>query len=240
MGLEVTDSRGAAGTASATIAVGNTPPMAVIDTFQASLTWQVGDTIVFAGHATDAQQGSLPATALAWAVVLHHCYRPDDCHEHPMEEISGAGGTVTTEDHEGLPYIELRLTATDAGGLSDTASVLLKPLTSTLALRSSPANLQISVDTDDVTTPADLGVVVGSAHTLIAPAVQSHRSFDAWSDASAARIRSVRLGRRRHRTPLYTVIRRQPLGLWRYPAQSGPRSRWTSTARNRLTRRATA
>jgi PKD repeat protein len=194
-GLRVTDSKGASGAASTTITVGNTPPVAVIDTPAASFTWKVGDTISFSGHATDAQQGSLPNAALAWTVVLHHCYHPGDCHEHLVEELAGAaGGTITAEDHEDLPVFELRLTATDAGGLSSSASVLLHPITTTLALRSSPPNLKIVADTDEYSTPADLTVLAGSTHTLIAPSVQAHRSFVGWADGGAQSPRQITLG----------------------------------------------
>jgi hypothetical protein len=42
--------------------VGNTAPTAVIDAPSSALTWQVGQTISFSGHATDAQpaSGSIP------------------------------------------------------------------------------------------------------------------------------------------------------------------------------------
>ncbi|MFL5804453.1 MAG: PKD domain-containing protein, partial [Roseiflexaceae bacterium] len=192
--LKVTDDVGASRSASKTISPGNTPPTAVIDTPSAGMKWRVGDVIAFAGHAADAEQGTLPAAALAWTIVLHHCYSPSNCHEHLVEEIDGAGGTFTTPDHEDLPYIELRLTATDAGGLSDTASVLLSPRTTTLALRSNPSSLAITLDSDDISTPHDRTVVAGSAHTLIAPAIQAHRSFLAWADTNTQTLRTVLIG----------------------------------------------
>jgi hypothetical protein len=40
-----------------TVGSGNTPPAPVIDAPSPSLTWAVGDTISFSGHATDAQDG---------------------------------------------------------------------------------------------------------------------------------------------------------------------------------------
>jgi len=192
--LKVTDNQGAFSTASTTIVVGNTPPTAVIDTPSASMKWSVGDVIAFTGHATDAEQGTLPAAALSWTIVLHHCYSPTNCHEHLVEDIDGAGGTFTAPDHEDLPYIELRLTATDAGGLSDTASVLLSPRTTALALRSNPSGLAITLDSDNVATPHDQTVVAGSAHTLIAPAVQAHRSFFSWTDSNTQTLRTILIG----------------------------------------------
>src|SRR4029450_1564343 len=76
--LRVTDDKGATDTASATITVGNTAPVPVIDSPSSSLTWKVGDTISFAGHASDAQDGTLPASGLTWSVIMHHCITSSD------------------------------------------------------------------------------------------------------------------------------------------------------------------
>ena len=202
-GLKVTDPNGASHTSSLAISVGNTPPVAMIDTPLAATRWKVGDRIIFSGHATDPQQGPLSPDALTWTVVMHHCYRPGDCHEHLMEELSGAGGSFVTEDHENLPIIELRLTATDQGGLSSSASVVLNPYTTTLSLQSSPSSASIVLDTDEVTTPATIDVVAGSTHTLIAPGVQDHRSFVGWADGTRQLLRQVKAAS----TPLsYTAM----------------------------------
>ncbi len=87
--LRVTDPSGASGTSSVTITAGNTPPTAVIDTPTAGTTWKVGDVINFSGHATDAQSGTLGASALTWSLVLQHC--PSTCHEHPLQTFIGHG-----------------------------------------------------------------------------------------------------------------------------------------------------
>ena len=65
----VTDDHGASDTTSATVTVGNTAPTAVIDSPAPTLTWKVGDTIPFSGHATDTQDGTLPASALSWSLI---------------------------------------------------------------------------------------------------------------------------------------------------------------------------
>ena len=135
--LQVTDPSGASGTASVTISAGNTPPTAVIDTPAPARTWKVGDVITFSGHATDPQQGTLPASALTWSLVLQHC--PSTCHEHPLQTFTGtASGSFVAPDHEYPSHLELRLTATDAGGLSNTTSVQLDPQTVDLTFGSSP------------------------------------------------------------------------------------------------------
>ena len=59
----MTDSQGATATDSVVISVGNTAPTAVIQTPVAGTTWKVGDVLTFSGSATDAQDGTLPASA---------------------------------------------------------------------------------------------------------------------------------------------------------------------------------
>jgi PKD repeat protein len=195
IGLKVTDSKGASSTATVAISAGNSAPHVQIDTPSAGLKWHVGDPITFAGHATDAQDGVLAPAALSWTVLLHHCYAPTDCHIHTVEEYEGvASGTFLAPDHEDLAQIELRLTATDAGGLQDTASVLISPVTTMLSLRSDPLGAQLALDTGGVTTPATHMVMAGSAHQLIAPEIQDHRSFSAWDDGDPARVRAIIVG----------------------------------------------
>jgi PKD repeat protein/glucose/arabinose dehydrogenase len=192
IGLKVTDSKGASATATVTIVAGNSPPQAMIDTPASSLTWKVGDLIHFTGHATDPQDGALPAAGLAWTVLLHHCYTPTDCHIHTVQDYDGvADGSFIVPDHEDLAYVEIRLTATDSGALQDTASVLIGPITTTLSVLSSPPGMQLSLDTGGVTTPASHLVMAGSSHQLIAPAIQNHRSFDSWGDGVRERVRQI-------------------------------------------------
>jgi PKD repeat protein len=195
IGLKVTDSQGAYATATVTVAAGNSAPHAVIDTPTSSLTWKVGDPIHFTGHATDAQDGALSPAALAWTVLLHHCYTPTDCHVHTVEDYTGlASGSFLAPDHEDLAYIEIQLTATDSGALQDTASVLIGPITTTLSVLSRPLGMQLALDTGGVTTPASHIVMAGSSHQLIAPAIQNHRSFDSWADGEQAHVRQIVLG----------------------------------------------
>ena len=87
VGLKVTDNHGAEATDSIAIRAGNTPPTATIEAPTSGLTWKVDDPIELAGSGTDAQDGALPASALAWDIVLLHC--PSNCHDHEVEELNG-------------------------------------------------------------------------------------------------------------------------------------------------------
>ena len=96
----------------------------------------------FSGSGTDTQDGNLPASALSWSLILHHC--PSTCHTHPLQDFVGvASGSFTAPDHEYPSHLELVLTATDSGGLTDTASVTLLPQTVNLTFTTSPSGLQL-------------------------------------------------------------------------------------------------
>lgn len=186
--LRVTDTSGASGTSSVTISVGNTPPTAVIDTPVASRTWAVGDVIAFSGHATDQQSGNLPASALTWSLVLHHC--PSTCHEHPLQTYAGiASGSFVAPDHEYPSHLELRLTATDPGGLSSTTSVTLNPQTVALTFGSSPSGLTLAVGSTNQPAPFTRTAINGSTLSISAPSPQASGGttyqFVSWSDGGA-------------------------------------------------------
>ena len=97
----MTDSHGLSATDAVTINVGSTGPTApvpVIDTPVAGTTWKVGDVLSFSGHATDAEDGTLPASALSWDLVLQHC-PANVCHTHTITSFAGVDhGTFTAPD----------------------------------------------------------------------------------------------------------------------------------------------
>ncbi|CAN5826136.1 hypothetical protein BH23ACT10_BH23ACT10_39400 [soil metagenome] len=189
--VKVTDPEGATDADAVTITVNNTGPTASIDSPSAGFTWAVGDPIDFSGSAIDAEYGPLPAGALDWSLILHHCDAPTSCHEHPIQDFPDtAGGSVEAPDHDYPSYLELRLTATDSGGLSDTASLELQPQTSDLSFQTDPPGLDVALNGDADTTPFTRTVIVGSTNTLTAPTpqVQGETSyeFSAWSDGGQA------------------------------------------------------
>jgi uncharacterized repeat protein (TIGR01451 family) len=184
--LRVTDAEGATSTsAPIVISVNNTPPVPTITSPQGTLTWKVGDVIAFSGGATDAQDGALAASRLSWRLVMHHC--PSNCHEHVIQDFPGvASGSFAAPDHEYPSYLELRLTATDSGGLSATTSVDLLPKTVALTFETDPAGLSLSVDLGFGPTPFTRTVIVGSSHSVAAALTQTAQgtvyTFRSWSD----------------------------------------------------------
>src|SRR5215471_12321069 len=188
--LRVTDDQGASNTASVTITVGNTAPVAVIDTPSATLTWRVGRTIDFSGHATDAQDVTIPPSGLTWSVILHHCDTQTNCHTHLIQTFNGvADGSFSAPDHAYPCWLEIQLTATDSGGLTSTASLRLDPKTVVLTFKTNPAGLKLTdlaVNSTAQATPFSTTVVVGSNNSVSAPSPQtvnhSTYNFSSWSD----------------------------------------------------------
>jgi PKD repeat protein len=186
--LRVTDSGGLSGTATVTITVGNTPPTATITTPAAGTTWKVGDVINFSGSATDPQQGTLPPSALTWDLILYHC--PSNCHTHPVQSFVGvSSGSFTAPDHEYPSYLELRLTATDSGGLTNSVSRQLDPRTVALTFQTSPGGLNLTFNGTSAKGTVTRTVIVGSRNTIaaISPQTKGNKTytFTSWSDGGA-------------------------------------------------------
>jgi glucose/arabinose dehydrogenase len=187
-GLQVTDNHGATGRASVTINAGNRAPTATITSPAAGTTWKVGDTITFAGSATDPEQGALPPSALSWSLVLNHC--PSNCHTHPVRDYAGvAGDSFVTFDHEYPSYLELRLTATDAQGLTSTQTRRLDPRTVNVTLSSNPSGRTLTFNGASAVAPFTRTVIMGSNNSISAPSPQvaGNRTWRwlRWSDGGA-------------------------------------------------------
>jgi glucose/arabinose dehydrogenase len=188
--LRVTDGDGLSGVDSVTIQAGNTPPLPIIDTPAATLRWRVGQTIAFSGHATDAEQPSVPASALTWSLIMNHCSSASICHEHPLQDYPGvAAGSFVAPDHEYPSYLVLRLTVADARGLLATRTVRLDPQTVGIGLQSNPAGLQLAIGSESVTAPALRTLIAGSRASISAPSPQTLAGatyvFTGWSDGGA-------------------------------------------------------
>ena len=183
--LKVMDNQGAFDVVRVVISAGNSQPTAFIDTSTASTQWQVGQSMTFSGHATDPDQGTLPASALSWEMILHHC--SSNSHTHPIESSTGVTtASFTVPDHGYYSYLEIKLTVTDAGGLTDTKSVFLDPQTVTLNFASTPSGLQQVVGSSSDPTPFTKTVILGSANSVSAVTPQTLGSipyyFASWSD----------------------------------------------------------
>jgi PKD repeat protein len=186
--LRVTDSEGLSTTSSPIqISAGNTAPVPVIETPLPSLLWKVGDPIEFKGHAMDKQDGTEPASRLTWTWFIHHC--PDGCHVHPLQGFDGvASGSLSPPDHDYPSFLELRLTATDANGVSATTSVELQPETVDLTFDAEPTGMSLTAGATTAAAPLTATFIVGSTVSVSAPDQSldgTEYFFSAWSDGGA-------------------------------------------------------
>jgi hypothetical protein len=150
--------------------------------------WKVGETITFEGSAADEQEGTLAGSRMSWSLTLHHC--PTNCHTHALQSWPGtAGASLVTPDHEYPSYLELRLTATDSGGLTDTQTLRLDPRTVAVTMRSNPSGLSLVLGATTAATPFTRTLIEGGTTTIAVPSPQTLGSttytFGSWSDGGA-------------------------------------------------------
>ena len=165
-------------------------PTATISTPASGTLWQANQVISFSGSATDPQEGTLPPSALTWTLLLHNCV--STCTVSTLQEFVGVdSGTFTTPDAPYPSHLELRLTATDSGGLQNTKSLQLNPQTVELRLRAKPTTAVFNLELNGTTFPSGSNrrVIVGSQNTINAISPQSPGGvsyvFSNWSDGGA-------------------------------------------------------
>lgn len=111
----VTDAAGQTDSAAIVITVGNSAPSVTIDQPSIAHQWSVGENLILAGRGSDVEDGDLPSEALSWSVIIEHCAAVDDCHDHPVVDIAGDGGSFITPDHEYPSALRFELTGVDSG-----------------------------------------------------------------------------------------------------------------------------
>jgi PKD repeat protein len=169
------------------ISVGNRP-VPVIQTPQAGVLFRAGDVISFSGDATDAEDGTLPASAFTWNIDFLH-----EGHVHPALPQSGVKSgtfTIPTSGHDfsGNTRYRFTLTVTDSAGLQGSQSILIFPDKVNLSFDTAPSGLNLAVDGIPRPTPFVYDTLIGFNHTVNAPnqnVGQNIYSFASWSDGGA-------------------------------------------------------
>ncbi|MCP9495345.1 MAG: PQQ-dependent sugar dehydrogenase [Pyrinomonadaceae bacterium MAG19_C2-C3] len=193
--LTVTDGRGGSNTTTVRIDAGNTAPQPTIIAPTTDKLFRVGETITLTGSATDAQDGTLTANRLTWQVLLHH----NNDHTHPyLPPTTGNNITFTAPAPEDLPaatgsFLEIRLTATDAQGLTTTVVQNLQPRKVNVTLGTLPDNFRVLVNRVLLTANStlvswegyDLNVEVGITNNA------GRQIFQAWSDGNLDSRRTI-------------------------------------------------
>jgi glucose/arabinose dehydrogenase len=168
----------------------NTPPVATILTPTEGTHYVGGQAFSYSGSATDAEDGSIPASAFTWRIDFHH-----DAHTHPfLPETSGSKSgnfTIPTEGETSANvWYRIHLTVKDSSGAEATAFRDIVPTKSTFTLQTSPPGLGLTLDGQPVTAPVSIEGVVGIKRTLGAPTTQSpdgdQFTLEGWSDGGAA------------------------------------------------------
>jgi glucose/arabinose dehydrogenase len=200
--LTVNDQKGAANSivAAAPIAIvsGNTAPVPSIAQPVNGSHYNAGDTIAYAGGATDDEDGAIPASGLSWTIVFHH-----DTHTHPfLGPIVGANSgsfTIPTSGESATNvWFRIHLTATDSGSplgagarLASSTYVDVLPNISTITLAASPAGqgLKVTANATQAVAPTSFDSVVNFPRSISAPSPQTVGgrtwTFLHWNDAVA-------------------------------------------------------
>jgi glucose/arabinose dehydrogenase/PKD repeat protein len=170
--LTVTDGRGGSDTEQIVISVGS-PPAPAITSPQPGSQYSAGDTISFAGQATDPEDGNLPPSAFTWTVMFHH-----DAHTHPvlgpLSGVAGGSFVVPTSGHtEHSVFYRIYLTVTDSSGLQSQVTRDVTPRKATMTLTTSQPGAQVLVDGQPHITPYSFVSVVGVERAIEIPDSQT-------------------------------------------------------------------
>lgn len=201
--LNVRDTQGGV-SAPATVRVfpGNNPPVPTILLPTTSVRFAVGQTLSLQGQATD-EGVSLPDSALAWEVILHHVdsTNPGTEHTHPyFGPTVGNNLPLTTPTPEdlnaaALSYLEIRLTTTDSWGLGATVTQTLQPRRVNVTFKTEPVGLDLIANGTVITTDQTLVSWEGYALNMLAPVQLDSQgkawAFYAWSDSGDAANRTI-------------------------------------------------
>ncbi|MBW8884538.1 MAG: PQQ-dependent sugar dehydrogenase, partial [Planctomycetia bacterium] len=173
------------------ISVGNFAPEPTITAPLSSDTYVAGQTISFAGTASDFEDGDLPDSAFHWSFLFGH-----NTHFHnvigPIDGTTSGNFTIPlTGEADPDQYYRISLTVTDSEGLSTTTHVDVRPVLTTFTLASNVAGAKLLIDASPETAGTSITGVVGMTRTLEAPLTQivggvTYR-FIGWSDDGAAK-----------------------------------------------------
>lgn len=191
--VTVDDGDGHTDSQSVTVEVFDSPPTPVISSPADESTYRDGDTISLSGSATDAEDGTLPAAALSWTVILHH-----GAHTHQAGTFTGTHPSFTAQrDHDGDSYYEVRLRATDTAGEWRQTSIDLRPATVPFQLLSTPAGAPVAYGGKSRTAPFSTDSAIGLRTSVSAGPRFSQGGeiyhFNSWSDGSTGRVHQVEI-----------------------------------------------
>jgi Ca2+-binding RTX toxin-like protein len=159
----------------------------------ADLLFKAGQQITLSGSATDSEDGQLQEESLKWEVLQHHT--APNSHTHPYFSGRGTNLTFQAPEPEDLAstgagnYLEVRLTATDANGLSKTVTQEVQPNRVDVSFGTNPSSLSLQINGETFTVPKTLPSWEGYTLNVNAPSPQTLSGttyvFSSWSDSGA-------------------------------------------------------
>lgn len=177
-------------TATLTVTAFNSPPSASITLPLTGAMYRGGDVIRFSGTASDAEDGTLPASAFTWRLVFHHATHVHDGPPIAQGVMSGSFSIPASGETSADVFYRLHLTVTDSKGLMKTVSVDIKPHKSTITLKSNPPGLYLTLDGQPVRTPYSTLGVEGIRRTIGATSPQTVNGinylFTHWTHGGAS------------------------------------------------------
>ena len=185
----VTNQFGSATSNDAVLTVtGNSLPVATITQPAQGALYTAGATIPFSGTGTDAEDGTLSASAFTWRIDFHH-----DTHVHPfIAPFSGVtSGSFTiplTGETSANVWYRVVLTVTDSAGQSTTAIRDVHPRTVAITLSAQRNGIRLTLDGQPVAEPHTFTAVVGMIRSIGAPSQTVNGvsyTFRSWSDGGA-------------------------------------------------------
>ncbi len=174
--------------ATVTVAPGERP-MPEITLPADGVRYVAGDTIHYAGTATDAEDGTLADEAFTWEIVFHH-----DDHTHPFilprsGESSGSFVIPTVGETSSNVWYRIHLSVVDSDGLVSSTSRDIFPVQANLTFDTNVDGIPIQLDGALYDAPHAVVGAAGVRRSLGAPtpAVVDDRvyQFVAWSDGGA-------------------------------------------------------
>ncbi len=166
-----------------------TAPTPVITAPTSSVLYAGGDTINYAGRATDYSDALLPASAFSWSAEFQH----DGVTDPVFGPLTGAtNGSLVISTAAPLSTnvaYRLRLSVTDTNGNQQSVYTDVSPRLSSLSFDTVPSGLQVQFEGQPLNTPTSIVTVAGMTRILTAPSPQSQSgsnySFVLWSGGGA-------------------------------------------------------
>lgn len=166
----------------------NSRPVPVITLPDPNFRYRAGEEFSFSGHATDIEEGALPAAALTWKIDFHH-----DEHIHPaLTPVGGFSEGMYYVQDEGEPddnvWYRIYLTAQDSIGLSRTTWREVYPQKTAMTVKTNPSGISVNVDGITGFSPYVFQSVVGLKRTISLPYALFKNDtlllFDRWHNGS--------------------------------------------------------